>query len=381
MKESKSDAADANKGKILIIDDEKTVCDSCMQVFQQDGYRVAVCQEGVSGLQKFDDFEPDIVFVDLKMPGMSGEEVIEEIRKRDRNVVQVVITGYATVESAVQSMKKGAFDFLPKPFTVDELRVITQRALEKRITTLEANRLQEEKEKMRRNFHFLVSHELKTPLAAVMQYLEVLSQSTVGELTEEQSSIIQRMRIRIRELLDLIERWLKLSVLEDSALREGFKDFDLDIVINDIIEMLKPHARERKVTLNVSRNTEHMIIHGDEDLMKEVFVNLVNNGIKYNHDGGTVSVKTGQQGDSYVIDVIDTGIGIAKEEIPHIIEEFYRVSDDKRQKGAGLGLAIVKKILDVHDGELQITSTLNKGSTFRVYLPVRQENRSNHEKD
>ncbi len=355
--------------KILIIDDEETICNACAQVFTQEGYAVETCCEGVSGLKKCDSFEPDIVFVDLKMPGIGGMEVLEKIAEKDRHIVLIVITGYATIESAVESMKRGAFDFLPKPFTPDELRIITARALDKRRISLEAECLRKEKEKMRRNFISLLSHELRTPLVAVMQYLEVLAEGIVGEVSSEQATIIKRMKIRMNELLSLIDRWLRLSRIEELKLREEFEDFLVSSTINEVIDMMKPLAREKNVSLHAERMADNIIVNGDKEMIKEIFTNLINNAIKYNRENGNVIIKSREDENFWVIDVCDTGIGIPEGEIVHIGEEFYRIKREGSAAGSGLGLAVVKKILDIHEGRLEIKSELNRGSTFSVYLP------------
>ena len=115
--------------KILIIDDEEVVLDSCARILEGGNYDIATARNGALGLRRLHEFQPDLVFVDLKMPGLSGFEVLEKIRDVDPTIVTIVITGYGTVSSAVDSMKKGAFDFLPKPFTPDELRLIARRGL------------------------------------------------------------------------------------------------------------------------------------------------------------------------------------------------------------------------------------------------------------
>jgi len=122
----------ATKYRILIIDDEEVVIDSCTQILRGSHYNLATAMNGDQGLKLVTEFQPDLVFVDLKMPGISGLEVLEKIRNLDPNIVNIVITGYATVNSAVEAMKNGAYDFLPKPFTPDEFRLITQRGLDRR---------------------------------------------------------------------------------------------------------------------------------------------------------------------------------------------------------------------------------------------------------
>jgi two-component system sensor histidine kinase/response regulator len=358
-----------DKPRILIIDDEKAICDACSRILTEDKYEVEVASDGESGLAKIDAFHPDIVLVDLKMPGINGIEVLSRIREKDPTVVSVVITGFATIESAVDSMKVGAFDFLPKPFTPGQLRIIARRALDNRMALLEAERLRNEKEKMRQNFVSMVSHELRTPLVAVIQYLEVIRNGFAGSISDEQSRIIGRMRLRLTDLLKLIDRWLKLSRLEELKLQEGFQQFSLQPVIGEAIEMLAQLAGEKKVTVSSDSSVSDAIVNGDREMIKEVIVNLINNGIKYNREGGEVRTALRDSADFWVIEISDTGYGIPEGEIPRVGEEFFRVKREGRAEGTGIGLAIVKKIVDIHEGRFEIKSTLNQGSTFSVYLP------------
>jgi len=121
-----------NEANILVIDDEETMRDSCRQTLSRDGSRVEVAEDGIKGLSMLEKELFDLVILDLKMPGLSGMEVLKKIKEKDPEIVVVVITGYATVESAVEAMKKGAYDFIPKPFTPEGLRLVVERALEKR---------------------------------------------------------------------------------------------------------------------------------------------------------------------------------------------------------------------------------------------------------
>ncbi len=120
------------QSKILVIDDEEIVLDSCLQILAGGDFDLRTAENGSHGVSLIEEYHPDLVFVDLKMPGISGFEVLEKIQEIDPTIVTIVITGYATIGSAVEAMQRGAFDFLPKPFTPDELRLITRRGLEKR---------------------------------------------------------------------------------------------------------------------------------------------------------------------------------------------------------------------------------------------------------
>lgn len=353
----------------MIIDDEKAICESCSQVLTQEHYRVAVSHDGMSGMDKIDDFKPDVVFVDLMMPGLSGIEVLPRLREKDPYLVPIVITGYATIERAVEAMKLGAYDFLPKPFTPEQLRIITRRALDRRCAALETERLRQEKESMRQNFVSMVSHELRTPLVAVMQYVEVLLKGFAGSIGSEQLKIVERMNLRLTELLRMIDRWLKLARIEDVYLKEEFQVFNLPAVIIESIETLKDTAENRNVSVEFDTQDNEGAVFGDPVMLKEIFTNLIGNGIKYNQEGGVVQIVLSQQEDYWVVDVSDTGCGISEEEVPRLGDEFYRVKREGAAPGIGIGLAIVKKILDIHGGRLKIDSKLGKGSKFSVFLP------------
>ena len=143
--------------RILLIDDEEIVRDSCTEILRDEPYEVATAADGAAGLERMRDFRPDLVVVDLKMPGLSGLEVLERIREADPTLVPIVITGYATVSSAVDAMKRGAYDFLPKPFTPEEFRLIVRRGAEKRALVLETQALRRERELLREHFAAIVA--------------------------------------------------------------------------------------------------------------------------------------------------------------------------------------------------------------------------------
>jgi len=135
--------------RILVVDDEEIVLDSCTEILRGEGYQLATAADGERGLALVKEFRPDIVVVDLKMPGLSGFDVLARLKESDPTIVTIVITGYATVSSAVEAMKHGAYDFLPKPFTPEEFRLIIRRAVEKRSLTFEAMALRRERDLLR----------------------------------------------------------------------------------------------------------------------------------------------------------------------------------------------------------------------------------------
>jgi two-component system sensor histidine kinase/response regulator len=357
---------------ILVIDDEEAIRDSCCQVLTKAGYRTQTAENGDIGLQKVTRTQPDLVLVDLKMPGMSGMEVLEQIAQIDPSIISVVITGYATIESAVEAMKRNAYDFLPKPFTPDQLRIVVKRGLERRRLAIESERLRREKQMLRENFVTLVSHQLRSPLASVRQYFGVIREGFAGDVTDKQKQIIEKASKYLDDLMQLINDWLDMSRIDSGRIAEKFEPVALESVFSEILEIAKPLAEARKVTLTVSRDTrDTSLVRGDQESLKQAMMNLVSNAIHYNREGGTVTIRTKEQGNDLVVQVCDTGIGISRENLPFIFDEFFRVKSDQTRhvSGTGLGLAIAKRIIEAHRGHIQVDSELGKGTTFSIFLP------------
>ena len=361
----------SQKAIILVIDDEEAMRDSCCQVLSKNGYVVETAENGHGGLRKIREIKPDLVLIDLKMPGMSGMELLERIGDIDPDIVSVVITGYATIESAVEAMKRNAYDFLSKPFTPDQLRIVIERGLERKRLAAESARLRREKEMMRDNFVTLVSHQLRSPLASIKQYFGVIREGFVGEVTDKQKEIIEKASGYVDSLLQLINDWLDMSRVEAGRIAEKFERISLAPVLSETLEVLKSQAETKKVVLKLNFGDNLPLVNGDPKCLKEAFLNLVNNGINYNREGGTVTVTVKEQGDDLAVDVSDTGIGISQENLPFIFDEFFRVKSRETQHitGTGLGLPIAKRIIEAHNGRMKVASELGKGTTLSILLP------------
>lgn len=360
---------------VLVIDDEESMRDSCSLILTKSDFQAETAADGSSGLQKIKDLKPDLVLVDLKMPGISGFEVLENLKNIDPNIIPIVITGYATVDSAVEAMKKGAYDFLPKPFTPEELRIIIKRALERRRLALEAETLRREKKLMEENFITMVSHQLRSPLVAIQQYFEVILAGMVGQVEEKQKEMILRARERLDGLLHLINDWLDLVRINRGQIVDKFKPLSLKNILEKLVNFMQPLAEEYQVTLELLPVRIPASVLGDEETLEQVFTNLISNAIKYNRPQGSVQLNLKEEKNFVALEVKDTGIGIAKEHLPHIFDQFYQVhrSEAKKMKGTGLGLSIAKKIVEAHNGVIRVSSEPGVGSTFTVLLPKSEE--------
>ncbi|MBM3293288.1 MAG: response regulator [Candidatus Aminicenantes bacterium] len=357
---------------VLVVDDEESMRDSCAQILAKMGCRVEAAADGESGLRLVRESRPDAVIVDLKMPGIGGLEVLDEVRLLDPRIVTVVITGYATVDAAVEAMKRGAYDFLPKPFTPDELRLIIARALERRHLALEAEALRREKKLLEDNVITLVSHQLRSPLVAVQQYFEVLLAGMAGPLEEKPREMIQRAGERLAGLMGLINDWLDLARIDQGGLVRKLKLVDVRAVIDKLLEFLSPLSAEHGAVLAwVDRPEQPVTVLGDEASLEQVLANILHNAVVYNKPGGRVEARVGEEEGYVKVEVSDTGIGIAAEHMPFIFDQFYRVSrgEGTKTKGSGLGLAIAKKIVEAHGGRIDVSSVPGEGTVFTVRLP------------
>jgi len=359
---------------VLIVDDEEAIRDSCRQVLSKSGYECHTAVDGIEGLRLAHQVAPDVVLLDLMMPGIDGLEVLEQVLKTHPDTVCIVITGYATIESAVDAMKRGAFDFLPKPFTPEELRLIVRRGLEQRRLLRETAALRQEKERMKQYFITIVAHELRSPLLLVKQYLDLIVGGKMGVIDDTAREMLDGAHGTLIGLLNLIADWLELARINAGDIAGGMKEINVWPVLKKVVEDMSPFASEKGVTIRLDPPPEATVVSAHAESLEVVFKNLVSNAIKYNRPDGSVILEGRTTDGRLRIDVRDTGMGIPSEEIPFIFEDFFRVKSSKTAEipGTGLGLSIVKKIIEGHHGSVEVASEQDEGTAFSVYLPLRR---------
>jgi two-component system sensor histidine kinase/response regulator len=359
------------RGRVLLIDDEEVVLDSCSQILMGTGCEIATASNGQRGLDLLRSFKPDLVFVDLKMPGLSGFEVIKQINEVDPTIVPIVITGFATVSSAVEAMKNGAYDFLPKPFTPDEFRLIARRGMDRRNLLLETIALRKEKEMLRENFAAIVSHELKAPLGTVQQNLFLLSDQLKERLTADEKRRLERMQTNLSDLNKLILTWLRVLSVDVTKIQENFGLVSLGTVVHKAVEGVGREAEKKAIGITVSGTEPDMQVNGDEGTLVETLVNILGNAIKYSRPDGEVRVGIEQSGSNAVVSVTDFGVGIAADDLPYIFNDFYSGRPaESGQKGTGIGLTVAKRIIEAHSGSIKVQSEPGTGTTFSIQLPL-----------
>lgn len=488
---------------ILVVDDEKGIREGCRRILMAEGYAVEVAENGQAGLQLVQSKPFDLVLVDLMMPVMGGLEMMEAVHKLDPEIIMIVITGFATIETAVDAMKHGAYDYVPKPFTPDQLLAVVNRGLEKRRLSLQAQRLMEERDQkllevareeskihtivnsmadgilvtnkerqlvlwnpaavkmlslneklevgrdmaevikeeslvklmekallpdssrytaiseeieiakaepktlmvnvsairdkdgqvlgvvstlrditrlkeldqVKSQFVSMVTHELRAPLSAVEGYLSAYLSGAAGSDPQVNRQMLERAKARTHSLLDLVNDLLQFSRLECKKVERKKELLDLTGIISGTVDLLKNQGEANEITWKVDLPASLPLIEADRAEMEQLFTNLISNAIKYNVKKGSVSITAEPTNHYLTIRVADTGIGIDKEHLNNIFDEFYRVCipETRYVTGTGLGLSIVKRIVESHFGQIEVESEVGKGTTFTVKLPMKRE--------
>jgi signal transduction histidine kinase len=307
----------------------------------------------------------DLMLLDLRLPGVSGLDVLTRLREQGQNIVTIMITAYATFETAVQATKLGGYDFLAKPFEPDELRYAVRKATTQLIINREARRLSEEKRQVRFNFISVLAHELKAPLNAVEGYLKILR----TDETPERAHMIDRSLIRLDGMRKLIFDLLDLTRIESGQKQRHIGSVDVRSVAQTAVDLLTPEASGRGVSMTV-HPAEPVMLQADPDELEIIINNLVSNAVKYNRDGGSVTVDVARLAQGVRISVTDTGVGLTQEECAKLFQEFVRIKNEDTIKimGSGLGLSTVRKLAELYGGEATVKSRKGEGSTFTVTL-------------
>ena len=217
----------------------------------------------------------------------------------------------------------------------------------------------------------MVSHQLRSPLVAIQQYFEVILAGMAGKVAEKPKEMMLRARERLDNLLNLISDWLNMARINGGLIVNRLKPVSLKKLLKKLIELMQPLARENQIFLELADTSSNTFVKGDEETLEQVFSNLMNNAINYNRPKGWVKITIKEEKDFIATEVQDRGIGIPKEHLPFIFDQFYRVDrkESQKTKGTGLGLSIAKKIVEAQGGSIKVSSEFGKGSTFTVLLP------------
>lgn len=352
------------KANILIVDDERGPRESLMMILKPY-YNVYAAERGGQAIELITQIPIDLVTVDLKMPGLPGIKVLEQMKQHDPDIEAIVITGYGSLDTAVQGIRLGAFDYIDKPFDVNHILALVKRALERRYAKL---RLKE----LKSNFLANVSHELRTPLSVVVGFVYLLLNQVIGKLTDEQQKVLEKVYRNSGELLDLIDNVLWMTSLNAGDFLLGKDEFDVVRLINESVKTYETILREKEVQLSLQLPADEIRMISDRSKVERIFKNLFNNAVKFTPRGQvTIRVQRSADGKSIDLEIIDTGIGMDQDQIEAMFEPFHQMDGSAQREfsGLGLGLTVARRLTEFLGGTLRVQSNSGTGTHAVVSLP------------
>ncbi len=371
------------KLKVLIVDDEPGICSGISRIlsnfsvsfpFLEEDFTFETMETGTGeeAVEILDVQGADIVLLDNKLPGIYGIDVLEYINKKQMDCNVMMITSYASLDLAIKATNNGAYNFVPKPFTPQELKTsmegITKNLYLRRMTS----KLNNQEKQIRNKFLAVLSHELKLPLSAIEGYLRVMKDKLAGDKIEDYDEMINRSLERMKGIRSLITDLLDLTKIESDRQNKVKRKIDITDIAATSCDVISPMAIQKNVRITIEAEPKQLYFFAEPETMEIIFNNLISNAVKYNRDNGEVRCVISGLPDYVEIIVADTGIGMHEDDIPKLFQEFVRIKNEKTVKitGSGLGLSITKKVVEeFYNGTISVKSVPDEGTTFTVRLP------------
>lgn len=369
--------------KILIVDDEREIRNLFEQALRAQGYQVFCAQDGQEALRLCSADSYQILLTDLNMPNMNGNTLLARVKERWPFMEVVMITGYGTIESAVNALKSGAADFILKPVKIDQVQFVVNRCFQKlrarheNLALRELNDQLRELNEMKDKFLAITNHEVRTPLTIMKGYLELLCDD-LQNADPETREMLGILRKTCKELCHVADRMHVLARIHRSQLAEGSDLIDLRLLVRQISADMHGLFQRRHIALTQKLGGEPGLVRGEGAGLKLVVHELLENALKFTPDGGGVSVEVDASGDEVLCRVRDNGVGIPFDKQELIFKDFYELQETTHHKsstaefmggGMGIGLSLVKEIVSGMGGKVAVDSEPGVGSIFSICLP------------
>lgn len=359
--------------RILVVDDAPDNLFLVQSILQDEGYIVEVADNGTKALDLIQKSPPQLVLLDVMMPGMDGFEVTRIIRAQQKSetlpfIPILLITAYDE-PSVARGLDIGADDFIRKPVEFDELLARVRSLIRLKHSVDERDEIARQRE----DFVSRLTHDLRTPLVAADRMLDLMQQGYLGELSEEMQEVVVTMASSNKNLLAMVNQLLEVYRYEAGRKALTFKPTNLLEVAQEVIQALTPLAEEKGLQLTLQEeNTDFSyVVQGDRLELNRIITNLVGNAIKFTDDGSVMVLLSGslpEQTNPITITVTDTGPGIPPDTQADLFQRFQQGRHGR--SGSGLGLYLSHRIVEAHGGELSCLSEVGQGSSFIVKLPA-----------
>ncbi len=381
-------------GLILIVDDTPVNLDTISTVLNDAGYEIAIATSGEKALQLLQRRSPDLILLDVRMPGIDGFETCQRIKANPKtcDIPVIFMTSLIDINNKIKGFSCGAVDYISKPFQEQEIlaRVKTHINLHLLTQNLEqqvaqqtaslriANEALTNANISKRSFLLTMSKEIRTPINTILRLTERLQEQTTGIFNAQQVEDLADIDRNGNQLFALINNTLKLANIESGELQLEIDPIDIEELCKSCLLAIKAQAEKKNIELILNIESPIPPISIDERHIRQIIINLLNNAVKFTTVGSvTLSVTTGQLTDQENIPCVrmaiaDTGIGIASENIKQLFQPFVQINDalGERPEGNGLGLILAKQIVELHGGQISVYSIENVGSCFTIELPA-----------
>lgn len=376
------------KERVLLLENFKPALTTLGQALVGRGYEVTSSMDGEEALRlcKKGAFHLAVISTAIPFGQHNGAELAQKLREHDPDLRIIFMVDRYPLQAALQGVSQvvelGLDDAILKPVEASRLIFSVEKALERRFLLLENARLLTEMKDLNRqlaavngfqkNFFATVAHDVKSPLTAILGYSEVLANKLKAMPSEGRYAA--NIQTSAKTLNVLISDLVDLAAIESGKLRVEIGTLNLLSVVNDVCSRVEIAAQKRKLNFGMEVPSVLPPLAGDDARIGQVVQNLCTNAIQYTKEGGKITIKVETAPDRVIVSVIDTGIGISKEDLPRVWERFFQTKEAQgmRKAGFGLGLKIAREIVLRHGGEMGIESELGAGSRFFFHIPLKK---------
>jgi signal transduction histidine kinase len=362
--------------RILVVDDDRLNVRILSNILKSEGYTLADADSGERALEVYESFHPDLVLLDVMMPGMNGFETCRALRQRYgvETAPVIFITAKSESDDVVEGLNAGGVDYLPKPFRAKEALARIRTHLHIRLLSEQQKSLVDQLSKAnaaKNRFLGMAAHDLRNPLASIRGLAEFLRDGVVGPLSPEQIDLINTIHEASQGMLDLVNELLDVATIESGELKINLEPHNLTELIEKNIYLANIEAAKKRTKIVFAAPGHTAVLPIDPGKIKQVVANLLSNALKYSPAGSTITVELHHGKGTWAFSVKDQGPGIPENERDKLFKDFGRLSVKTTggEKSTGLGLAICRKIVDAHRGTITAENLPKRGCEFRVTLP------------
>lgn len=365
--------------KILIVDDVLSNVFLLKVLLTNENFTIATANNGQQALEQVDKESPDLILLDVMMPGMSGFEVAQRL-KENPNTAEIPIiflTALNSTTDIVQGFQVGANDFISKPFNKEELiiRVSHQVSLvaAKRLILSKTEEL-ERTIAARDKLYSVIAHDLRSPMGSIKMVLNMLILNLpIEKIGHEMYDLLTQANQTTEDVFALLDNLLKWTKSQIGKMNVVFQDVNLVEVVDSVIEIFKMVASVKKVAIRVE-TPKQMFVYADIDMLKTVIRNLLSNALKFSHEGSEIILRIEQTDDKVVVSVQDYGCGISEEGQQKLLhaDTHFSTYGTNNEEGSGLGLLLCQDFVLKNNGKLWFTSQEGEGTTFSFSLPLKK---------